>query len=211
MGRRWLPIFHGPRSGKRVALTFDDGPNDPYTLRIADCLEAHGARGTFFMVGKAAEARPDIARALVERGHRVANHAYLHRWRDSFVPGYPQLSRGQRAIADGAGVVPAFFRPPYGLWTTFIGGAAARQRVRTVLWDVMGKDWATLDSAAIASRVLRRAKGGSIILLHDGRDGDLVTSRAATARALPAILSGLADRALEPVRLDELLGGPAYL
>ena len=78
-------VAHGPRDGREVAITFDDGPDDPYTLEIARILDARGAKGTFFMVGKALDRRPDIARALREDGHLLGNHSYHHdswRWLD---------------------------------------------------------------------------------------------------------------------------------
>jgi peptidoglycan-N-acetylglucosamine deacetylase len=205
------PVCSGPRRGNRVALTFDDGPNDPHTLHIADILEAHGVRGTFFVVGKAVDARPDIVRALLERGHLVGGHSQSHRWRDPFVPSYPELARSQGTFRTRLGVTPAFFRPPHGLWTPFLTRAATRAGVRVVNWDVMAWDWSARDSSIIAKRVLERAQAGSIVLLHDGCDGDLTTDRSPTAAALPVILAGLARRDLVPVRLDDLLGGPAYL
>ena len=64
-------VSHGPRDGREVAITFDDGPDDPYTLEIARILDARGAKGTFFMVGKALDRRPDIARALREEERAV--------------------------------------------------------------------------------------------------------------------------------------------
>jgi len=213
LNRPWWypPIRSGARTDRRVALTFDDGPNDPHTLRIADALEAHGARGTFFVVGKAVDARPNIVRELVQRGHLVGGHSYGHRHRDRFVPSYPELSRVQSSLAEHVGLRAAFFRPPYGLWTPFILRVAAREGVRVVNWDVMARDWVTRSRMTIARRVLKRVRGGSIVLLHDGFNGDGTTSRAPTANALPAILAGLAQKQLAPVRLDELLGGSAYL
>jgi hypothetical protein len=82
-------VAHAPRDTRQVAITFDDGPDDPYTLEIARILDERDAKGTFFMVGKALERRPDIARALREDGHLLGNHSYHHdswRWLD---PRYP--------------------------------------------------------------------------------------------------------------------------
>jgi peptidoglycan-N-acetylglucosamine deacetylase len=210
--RGWrAPIRHGARTQQRVALTFDDGPNDPHTLRVADALERAGVRGTFFVVGKAVDARPDIVAALHARGHLIASHAYSHRKIATLAPAYPELARTQRTIVARIGVAPAFFRPPYGVWTPFVLAAAARAGLRVVNWDVITSDWSLRDSARIARNIVDTVRPGSIVVLHDGGEGDLVADRSATVAALPAILAGLRERALEPVRLDELLGGPAYL
>lgn len=205
------PIEAAPRSQRRVALTFDDGPNDPHTLRIADILEAHGVRGTFFVVGKAVLARPDIARELVQRGHLLGAHSFGHGKLDVFTSGYPELARVQQVLQDHVGVTPAFYRPPYGVSTQLMLDVVAGEGLLTVNWDVSANDWETRDGATIARRTLKRAKSGSIIVLHDGCEGDVTGDRAATVDALPAILTGLAQRGLSAVRLDALLGRPGYL
>jgi len=206
-----LPIRRGDPSCREVALTFDDGPNDPNSLKIADALDRAGVRGTFFAVAKAVAARPDIVQALAARGHLIGSHAYRHRRSAALVPGYPDLARAQRTLREALGAAPAWFRPPYGFWTPFVLHAASREGLRVVNWDVIAHDWEIRDAEAIAKQVLGRVRGGSIVVLHDGRDGDLVGDRSATAAAVPRILAGLAALGLAPVRLDELLGGPAYL
>jgi len=204
-------VSHGNRSDRRVALTFDDGPNATATLAIRDELDAHGAKGTFFEVGKAAAARPDIVEALVRDGHLVANHSFHHdsyRWLD---PRYPELDRTEASIDRVAGVCPAFFRPPHGQHTPFMAFVVHRRRMTMVGWDVSVADWAVTDPKVIARRVLQRVRPGSIIDLHDGLDGHVQVDRSSLARAMPAILDGLARRHLQPVRLDELLGRPGTL
>jgi len=205
------PIVAASRTQRRVALTFDDGPNDPHTLRIADLLEAHGARGTFFVVGKAVVARPDIARELHRRGHLLAAHSFGHGKLDVFTSGYPELDRVQQALLDHVGVLPAFYRPPYGVSTQLMLDVVGNAGLVTVNWDVSANDWETRDGATIARRTLKRAKSGSIVVLHDGCEGDVTGDRAATVAALPAILTGLAQRGLRVVRLDTLLERPGYL
>ena len=200
----------GPRDD-RVAITFDDGPNDTATLAVRDILDQHGVKATFFLVGKALDARPDIARALYEDGMLLGNHSYHHdqwRWLD---PRYPELGRTQDAFARQLGVCPRFYRPPHGQRTPFVSLAVHERGMTTVTWSVSAGDWATDDPALVASRVLRRARPGSIILLHDGLDGRITADRSVVVAALPRILDGLKARGLEPVRLDDLLGGPGYL
>jgi peptidoglycan/xylan/chitin deacetylase (PgdA/CDA1 family) len=209
---RWFGslVDHGPRNRREVALTFDDGPNIAYTPAVRAILDAHGVKGTFFTVGKALDARPDISRALLDGGHLLGNHSYLHdeiRWLD---PRYPELERTQRAFRRDLGVCPSFFRPPHGRHNPFMAHAVHRHRMTMVTWDVSAGDFATHDAALVARRVLQRARPGSIIDLHDGIDGDLAADRSVLVRALPMILDGLRTRGLRPVRLDVLLERPGY-
>lgn len=203
-------VSHGPRTGRAVALTFDDGPNATTTLAVAGVLEAHGVRGTFFSVGRAVERRPDIARALLVGGHLLANHSYLHDTRRWLDPRYPELMRADRVFATRLGVCPAFFRPPHGQHTPFMAGVAHRHGIALVGQDTETADWRIRDPAAVAAQILRRVRPGSIVDLHDGLDGDVTSDRTVVAGALPLILSGLDQRGLVPVRLDVLLNRSGY-
>jgi peptidoglycan/xylan/chitin deacetylase (PgdA/CDA1 family) len=194
-----------------VALTFDDGPNAGTTLALASILEAHHVSGTFFSVGKAVDARPDITNQLIARGHLVGNHSYLHdsvRWLD---PRYPELQRAERAISARTSVCPAFFRPPHGQHTPFMAYLVHRTKMTMVTWDVSATDWSVGDPSKIAATVLKQVRPGSIIDLHDGLDGRVDVDRTVLLRAVPLILDGLAARGLHPVRLDVLLERPGYL
>jgi peptidoglycan/xylan/chitin deacetylase (PgdA/CDA1 family) len=204
-------ITHGPTHSRAVALTFDDGPNITSTLRIMKILDAAGVKGTFFEVGKAIDAEPRITRALYEHGQLLGNHSYEHdqwRWLD---PRYPELERTQQAFRRAIGVCPAYYRPPHGDRTPFIAHVVNDHHMRIVMWNVSAGDWAEKSARTIARRIVRDAKPGSIILLHDGLDGLPATDRTVLVRALPLILDGLRERHLDPVGLDALIGGPAYV
>jgi peptidoglycan/xylan/chitin deacetylase (PgdA/CDA1 family) len=204
-------VHHGPRDQNNVALTFDDGPNPPFSLEIARILDDNGVKGTFFTVGKALEARPDVSKALMADGQLLANHSYHHdaiRWLD---PGYQELDSTQDAFKRTLGVCPAFFRPPHGTHTPLMAKAVDDNGMTMVTWDDSAGDWATDDGALVAQRILDKVKPGSIILLHDGIDGNIGADRSVILQALPIILDGLRERGLTPVRLDELLGKPGYL
>jgi peptidoglycan-N-acetylglucosamine deacetylase len=203
-------VAHGPRDARQVAITFDDGPDDPYTLEIAGILDERGAKGTFFMVGKALDRRPDIARALREDGHLLGNHSYHHdswRWLD---PRYPELERTQRVFRRELGVCPTFFRAPHGQHTPFMARVVGDHGMTMVGWDVSAGDWKTDDARLVARRVLDDVQPGSIIVLHDGLDGNVTADRSVLVRAVPMILDGLARRGLDPVRLDRLLDERGY-
>jgi peptidoglycan/xylan/chitin deacetylase (PgdA/CDA1 family) len=204
-------VHHGPRDGRKVAITFDDGPDPPYTLRIRDILDRYGVKATFFEVGKAVDARPDVSKALLDDGQLLGNHSYHHdavRWLN---PRYTELQSAQDAFARNLGVCPAFFRPPHGSHTPFMARVVEDHGMTMVTWDDSAGDWATDNGDLVARRILDKVKPGSIILLHDGIDGNIGADRSVILRALPLIIEGLRERGLEPVRLDELLGRPGYL
>ncbi len=203
--------WHGPRDRPQVAITFDDGPNSTASLKVARILDEHGAKGTFFLVGKAVVRRPDVARQLVADGHLVGNHSYHHDYQGWLNPLYPELGATQAVIGREVGVCPRFFRPPHGQRTPLMNAQVARRGMVTVTWDVSAADWVTNDPQLVARRILGRVRPGSIILLHDSIDGHVDADRQVVIDALPIILDGLARKGLQPVRIDELLGGPAYL
>ncbi len=138
-------VSHGPRDRPRVALTFDDGPNDTATEQIARLLDAAGTKGTFFLVGKAATRRPDIVQFLVADGQLVGNHSQHHdetRWLD---PRYLELGRAQRSISAAGGVCPAWYRAPHGQHTPFTAHVVASAGLTMVGWDVSAGDWLAQD------------------------------------------------------------------
>jgi peptidoglycan/xylan/chitin deacetylase (PgdA/CDA1 family) len=204
-------ITHGSPAGDEVALTFDDGPNLSATLPIMRILDAAGVKGTFFEVGKAIDAEPQITRELRAHGQLLGNHSYNHdqwRWLD---PRYPELSRTQQAFRRAIGVCPAFYRPPHGDRTPFLAHVVNDHHMRMILWNDSSGDWALKNPDTIARRILRGARPGSIIVLHDGLDGLPSADRTVLVRALPLILDGLRAKHLRPVGLDQLIGGPAYV
>lgn len=204
-------VTHGPRDRDAVALTFDGGPNVFYTLQIQAVLDSYGDKATFFNVGTAVDAEPEISRALIADGDLIASHSYIHnsiRWID---PRYTLLAQAQNAFGRRLGVCPAFFRPPHGRRTPFMAHVVRGMGMTMVTWDVSSNDWAETDPQLVARRVLGRVRPGSIISLHDGFEGNLASDRSVTLDALPLILAGLRARHLKAVRLDELLDTPGYL
>ncbi len=211
-GSHWFGggITRGPTARGEVALTFDDGPNLSATLPIMQILDRAHVKGTFFEVGKAIDADPQITRALYEHGQLLGNHSYHHdqwRWLD---PRYPELERTQKAFQRAIGVCPAFYRPPHGDRTPFIAHVVSDHHMRIIMWDDSSGDWALTNPRTIARRTIRGAKPGSIIVLHDGLDGNPSANRSALVRAIPLILDGLRAKHLNVVGLDQLIGGPAY-
>jgi peptidoglycan-N-acetylglucosamine deacetylase len=212
VGATWFGagVVHGPRTSAAVAITFDDGPDISATSTIMRILDNAHVKGSFFMVGKTLDASPQVVRDLVADGQLVGNHSYHHdewRWLD---PRYPELERTQRAFAREIGTCPVWFRPPHGQHTPLMARVVKEHRMRMAMWDVSVSDRGKNDPRAIADKVLASVRGGSIIDLHAGVDGTSVAHRAAVIASLPLILDGLRARNLHPVRLDTLVGGPAY-
>jgi peptidoglycan/xylan/chitin deacetylase (PgdA/CDA1 family) len=212
-GSHWFGggITRGPTNHGEVALTFDDGPNLTATLPIMRILDAAHVKGTFFEVGKAIDAEPQITRELYQHGQLLGNHSYHHdqwRWLD---PRYPELQRTQAAFQRAIGTCPAFYRPPHGDRTPFIAHAVNDHHMRIIMWNDSSGDWSLTNPRTIARRIVRGARPGSIILLHDGLDGNPTVDRSVLVRALPLILDGLRAKHLDAVGLDKLIGGPAYI
>lgn len=203
---------HGPRDEQMVALTFDDGPSDPWTMQIAATLDRYGVKGTFFVVGKNAEAHPEVVRWLVADSQLVANHSYRHRKRDALLdPGYGEAQRAESAIADEAGVCPALYRAPNGFHTPWQLHEVSEQHLKAVGWDVQPSDWTRPEPQTLVRRVVDSVRPGSIVLLHDGQDTAPSTDRSATVAALPQIIEQLQAKGYRFVRVDELLSVPPYL
>lgn len=202
-------VHRGPRARPAIALTFDDGPT-PATERLLGLLGRHGARATFFVCGLNVERYPDLARAVVAAGHEIGNHSYSHAplWLRSGRFIYDELARAQQAIRAATGVVPRWFRPPYGVRWFGLREAQRRLGLTGVMWTALGRDW-KLPPRAIVRRLLKRASNGAIFCLHDGRELEPSPDITATLCALESLLPGLRERGYALVTLSELLeAGP---
>jgi peptidoglycan/xylan/chitin deacetylase (PgdA/CDA1 family) len=205
-------VLHGPEDQKVVALTFDDGPNEPYTSEILDVLDQEGVKATFFTVGVNVATYPDVARRIVTDGNVIANHSWDHSRLASAVDfRYSQLQRTQDEIQSVTGVVPRFFRPPAGIHTPWQLKRVTSSNMVTVNWDAEGFDWMKPNSPErIEQKVLASVRPGSIVLLHDGDETRHGSDRSQTVAALPVIIETLRAEGYRFVTLPELLGQPAY-
>jgi peptidoglycan/xylan/chitin deacetylase (PgdA/CDA1 family) len=199
------PVERGPRFGRRVALTFDDGPGDA-TPTVLDALAALELRATFFVIGQQVPERADLLRRMVDAGHEIGVHAWEHPNLAEEPERAPdELDRCARVVRETTGRPPRVFRPPFGAWTPDVVEAAEQRGLTTVLWDVNPQDFAGGEATAesIATDVLGSVRRGSIVVLHDGGPAD---SREELLGALPRITAGLRERGLDPVGVGELLG-----
>ncbi len=214
--RSWLfghLYVHGARDSRTrpIALTFDDGPNEPYTSRILDLLARYDARATFFVVGANVERFPDTVRRMLAEGHVIANHSYTHHpWGALTNRLGRELASTNDVVARVAGCRPGLARMPYGRKTPWALAAARRQGMRVVAWDVAANDPNVRNAQRIADAVVRRTRPGSIILLHDGCGATEGADRSYTVAALATILPRLQAAGYTLVTVAELLGIPAY-
>lgn len=192
-----------PTRERRIALTFDDGPNADATPRILDALADAGAPAAFFLLGRHVERFPELARRVAAEGHDLGNHGYHHRKLHDRGPAYVRrdLQMGTTAIADATGSRPRFFRAPHGFRSPWVSAIAGSLGQRTIGWTLGVWDSDRPGADAIAARSITGCTPGSIVLLHDGDGYDPNGDRTQTAAALPRIISGLRDAGYELVRL----------
>ena len=193
-----------------VALTFDDGPNDPYTLELLDLLAHHQARAIFFLIGDFVRRRPDIARAVRQAGHLVGNHTMSHpslMWeRPSRVR--EELAGCTAAIEDATGEAVKYFRPPFGARRPDVLRSARELGLTPVMWNMTAHDWDATDAEALAARVQRgiqsnqRRRRASNVLLHDGGHRALGTDRSVTLSATQMLLHSWVGSGLRIVTVD---------
>ena len=179
---------HGARDKKRIALTFDDGPHPVHTAPLLDALAELHVPATFFLVGRDVASHPELVQRMAREGHELGNHTYehvylpLHRSRTV----ESQLRATDRAIEQATGIVPRVARPPWGGRSWRNVRVFQRLRKRLVLWDVNSFDWKGKPVDDVVQRVLDRAKNGSIVLMHEARDGGEETV-AAVKLLVPAL------------------------
>jgi peptidoglycan/xylan/chitin deacetylase (PgdA/CDA1 family) len=202
-------IIAGP-DPSQIALTYDDGPNDPDTFRLLDVLARNGVSATFFVIGKFARQRPDIVKTLAAAGHLVGNHTMTHPLLVTRSPSVvrQQLRDANAAIEDALGARVEFFRPPHGGRRPDVLRAARELGLKTVLWNVMGHDWNAKSAETIEQRVAagvernRHLGRASNVLLHDGAQAGIGADRSRTVAATAALLIRWKDAGLRFVTVD---------
>ncbi len=184
--------FTGTGANRReMALTFDDGPNDPYTLQLLDVLSKYNVKATFFLIGKYVDQRPDIVRDIVAAGHEVGNHTYTHPnliFR-SQAELREEIGRCERALNNAVGHKhAALFRPPFGARRPAVLRTVRKLGMEPIMWSVTAYDWSAKSSEQIERKVRKQVQGGDVILLHDGGHLAFGTDRSHTVKATAKLI-----------------------
>jgi peptidoglycan/xylan/chitin deacetylase (PgdA/CDA1 family) len=212
VGYAWLPHLmtplcasRGPRAGRRVALTFDDGPDTAWTARVLDLLAARHIRATFFLVGERAAREPAIVRAIAGGGHEIGSHGWSHTslWLCGPRRTETEIARTKHLLAYLAGTPPALFRPPWGMVNAAMFGALRRHGQRCVFWSIQPEGLRPAAAETQVAHVLRRAHPGAIVDLHDAEGTPGAPARLCAA--LPAMIEGLLAAGYDFATVGELL------
>ena len=201
-------IWRGDATSNRVALTFDDGPTEPYTRQILDVLRGAGAKATFFVLGANAERAPELIQRMSDEGHEIGNHTWSHPhygWLRGIRYWRREIDRTDALVEMTCGVRPSVFRPPLGAksWCTLHAARQANHRV--VMWSRRSFDGLMTTPDEIMKR-LEPTAGGDIVLMHDGiAHNNRGRDPSATVKAVQLVLQMLAERGLTPVTVSELL------
>ncbi len=198
----------GARGSKQIALTYDDGPNDPYTLKLLEVLAKHDVRATFFMIGRFVQQRPDIVRAVAQGGHAIGNHTFTHPLLifKSEAETRAELVDCQQALHDAIGKPAKLFRPPFGGRRPATLRIARSLGLEPVMWNVTGYDWNAPPAPVIEKKVASQMRGGDVILLHDGSHRAMGADRAQTVIATDNLIQRYRDQGYEFVTVEEMRG-----
>ncbi len=209
------PTLIAGRDSAEVAFTFDDGPNDPYTLQLLEVLDRLHTPATFFMIGDYVRKQPGVARAVRQAGHLIGSHTMTHPWLM-----YASRRRIRQEIADSTAMLQDtigervhFFRPPFGARRPDVLRTVRELELTPVMWNVSSADWKAPSVRAIEQNVERgivhnQERGcGSNVLLHDGGHLQLGTDRRRTISAMATLLAMMPRAGMHPVTVDHWLPG----
>jgi peptidoglycan/xylan/chitin deacetylase (PgdA/CDA1 family) len=197
-----------PPGSKQLALTYDDGPNDPHTLRLLEVLAKHQVHATFFLIGRYVKQRPDVAREIVQAGHAVGNHTFSH-------PNLIFASTGQvrtevqqcaQTLDDAVGQHSRLFRPPFGGRRPATLRIARSLGLEPVMWNVTGWDWKGKPAEYVEHKVHEQIRGGDVVLLHDGGNAFFGADRSQTVLATDRLITRCKSEGYEFVTMPVMMG-----
>jgi len=216
-------------SSRKLAITFDDGPNPAITPKLLDLLDRYKAKATFFLIGKYVRECPELVKETVARGHTVGNHTELHPNLLWLTPMQVriELRLCHDAISNVLGAPPKWFRPPFGMRNPWVIPAARELGYQTAMWTLIPGDWrekpaewliprmqpialhAQQNLANDSSATFAGSGAGDILCLHDGAHRELNADRTRTLASLEHWLPRWRDLGLEFVTIDEAVRIPA--
>ncbi len=181
-----------------LALTFDDGPH-PDSLLVVEALEAHGARGTFFVLGKNIQGNEEVLRRIAQSGHQIGAHTWSHpNLREiSQSAVRSQITRTMDKIQEVTGQTVTMLRPPYGALNRLSRRTVTELGLPVILWSVDSLDWKTRSASKTIDTILSQAQNGAIILCHDVWDS--------TGRAMQTLVPALIEKGYQLVTVAEMM------
>ena len=201
-----IMALNGPSSPKRVAITFDDGPDRRFTPQVLDILKKHDVKATFFLMGSRVKGLPEITERIHQEGHVIGNHSYWHPkvYAESIERMVWEVEETDKQIQETVGYLPKLFRAPY--------GGLQRQHVEklgemgksVIGWTVDSLDWKQIPADEVQHNVLKDVHPGAIILMHCA--GDWTQDLSGMTTALDELLPKLKEQGYELVTVPELLG-----
>lgn len=207
-------LYHRKNESRRIALSFDDGPNPYATIKVLEILKKYNIKATFFCIGRLLEKYPAVATKIHAEGHLLGNHCYEHSFKSFFYhPANTEelMIRTGNIICGVTGYFPVLYRPPAGIKTPPRIIAGWRLGLKFVGWALKAFDGsAALLTEAKAKRIINKTKAGDIILLHDNSlalDGSELNSAEHVEmllKNLPFIIEGLQKKGFTFARVDEL-------
>ncbi|MCC6591005.1 MAG: polysaccharide deacetylase family protein [Bryobacterales bacterium] len=201
-------IWHGDRSRKVIALTFDDGPTKG-TRQLLEALDRYQVKATFFQIGRHAGQSPEIAREVSKAGHEIGNHTYNHLalWLKPSRTVESEISRAQTVLTAIHGTAPRWFRAPYGVRWFGLSRSLSRHGLTGVMWTTIARDWA-LPAGEIVKRLEGGIANGAIYCLHDGRGTRDQPDIRPTVEAVKALVPILKGQGYEFGTVTQILGRP---
>ncbi|SFS96395.1 polysaccharide deacetylase family protein [Marininema halotolerans] len=194
-------VWEAPKAGKKIALTFDDGPHPVHTPRLLKTLKKHHVKATFFVVGKNVEKHPQLTRQIRKEGHEIANHTYSHPRvnRLTLKKLEEEIEKGKKAVYETTGKKTNLVRTPGGYYNDMVIKATKETKHQLILWswDQDTNDWQRRSTHRIVRQVISGASNGDIVLFHD--------SEPRAAIALNYIIPTLKKRGYQFVSVSELM------
>jgi len=188
-----------------IALTFDDGPNPEYTLKVLALLKKHHAKATFFCIGKHIESNPEILKEIVKNGHLIGNHSYNHQNSFGFLSTnkvVEELIKTKETIKHYVNLDVLFFRPPFGVTNPNIAKATKKLKLNVMGWNVRSYDTIAKNPEKVYQKIIKKINKGDVVLMHDSSELSVVV--------LDKLLTYLDENNFKTITLDKLFNIKAY-
>ncbi|NKQ39256.1 MAG: polysaccharide deacetylase family protein [Methanosarcinales archaeon] len=188
-----------------IALTFDDGPNPEYTLKVLALLKKYNAKATFFCIGKNVESNPEILKEIVKEGHLIGNHSYNHQNSFGFLSTKKvmvELEKTKEIVKNTVNLEINFFRPPFGVTNPNIAKAVKKLDLNTFGWSVRPYDTVAKDVEITYQKIISKIKKGDVLLMHDSNELSVVV--------LEKVLTYFDENNFRTITLDKLFNLKSY-